>query len=162
MKIYLSVLFLMTSLNLFSAEKIFCSAKKAMQSGMNDMLAEADLNFEITKAGNESRIENVVGHIFVKSPFEENTDSVFSTKDSYMGFFKIESLKANIDYRPKKYKGYAQFLKFDAVHTAGLESGMWGYLAVDVSKKEKSFDGVYVFQAGDHMGATVLLSCEVH
>lgn len=156
MKSALSVLAIALSFNSYALTT--CHSTKAFQVG-SAMQSDVELNFDLTKAGNESEIKNIVGHVFVKSPYEANA-ATYSTEDSYMGFFKIDSIKANNKYRPNKYKGYAQFQKFNAIHTTGLEDGMWGDLVLDVSSTEATFNGAYVFQAGDHMGGTILLSCE--
>jgi hypothetical protein len=77
-----------------------------------------------------------------------------------MGFFKTEVLSANSNYNPRKYIGFAQFNNFDAAHTTGQEDGMYGYIAVDISPNKEEFEAFYVFQAGDHMGGTVLFKCK--
>lgn len=141
------------------ATQAVCHSNKSIQIGTDNLKTDAELKFDLIKNGNKSVISNVNGHVFVKAPFED-IESTFSEEDSYMGFFQIDSLTANSDYHPSKYKGYAQFLKFNAFKTAGREDGMWGYLALDVSTKDNAFKGAYVFQAGDHMGGTVLLDCE--
>ena len=157
MKANLILIFILSS-NLMAAE-VVCKSNNSIQIGAAHMKTEAILNFDLLKNGNKSTLKNVEGHVFVKSPFEDEAAD-FSEEDSYRGYFKIDSLNANPDYRPSKYKGYAQFPKFNAYKTDGREDGMWGYLALDVSSDDSSFKAAYVFQAGDHMGGTVLFDCE--
>ena len=144
----------------FASYNISCTSAKAFQQGTGDMLSEAQLTFQLVPHGNGSVINNINGHIFVKSPLE-NSNPTFSSNDTYMGYFQIPTLSANADYRPNKYEGYAQFKNFNATQTTGEESGMWGYLAIDVTGRSEKLNAVYVFQAGDHMGGTVLLECEI-
>lgn len=156
MKVAMILMALFTA-NLIWATETTCHATNSFQTG-SSMVSEVELRFDLTKKGNESEIKNVVGHVFVKSPFEDGTPH-FSTIDSYMGFFKFDSLVASKDYSPRKYIGYARFDGFNAAETAGLESGMWGYLVLDVNSQDNVVKGAYIFQAGDHMGGTILIEC---
>lgn len=151
-------LILLTSL-LFSipsfADIIYCYSDKAIQeTGPKGMKVNAEINLVVDRS--TKVITSIVGHIFVQSPFTENED--ISTENSYMGFFNMDSLSHNPAYRPNRYKGYTQFKKFDALHTAGLETGMWGTFVMNLNGGEK-FDARYIFQAGDHMGGTVIFTC---
>lgn len=137
-----------------ASEEVRCIGERAVQSGTSNLLADADISFSLDRSKKE--ITNVVGHIFVKSLVEE--DQSISTNNAYMGFFKTDSLSANPDYRAIKYKGWVQFKDLNAEHTAGVESGMWGNLVMDLTKKTE-FSASYIFQAGDHMGGTVLFQC---
>ncbi len=138
----------------FSSE-VTCRAEKAIQPGFENMKADAQLEFKLDRE--TKTITELNGHIFVQNPYAEANEEI-STENSYMGFFKFDSLAHNENYRPNRYKGFTQFKEFDAVHTAGQESGMWGALVLDLSKADK-FEARYIFQAGDHMGGTVLMTC---
>lgn len=137
--------------------KVRCSSERSIQAGFSHIATNAELSFELERKNNKSVITNLLGHIFVQSPFEQSGD--FNTENSYMGFFKTTRLSANGEYNPRKYVGFAQFNDFDAAHTTGLEDGMFGYLALDVDPDKNEFNAFYVFQAGDHMGGTVLFTC---
>jgi hypothetical protein len=158
MKFVAISLVLLMSANSFASTKLKCATVKAFQVGEANMKADVNLTFELSSTEKTHELKNIVGHIFVKSPYESEKEE-YTTEDSYLGFFKIDSLKSNSEYRPNKYKGYAQFREFNATHTAGLEDGMWGYFVLDVSSKDQKVKGAYVFQAGDHMGGTILVNC---
>ncbi|MCY4644312.1 MAG: hypothetical protein OXB88_06795 [Bacteriovoracales bacterium] len=72
-------------------------------------------------------------------------------------FIAVERTE-NPDYRPRKYKGYSQFGDFD-----GTLGDVWGQLVIDsqtkFKAKEKNFKAHYIYQAGDHYGGTLHLSC---
>lgn len=136
------------------AEQIRCRAESAVQHEQT-MKADAEISFELNIE--EKTISKVIGHIFVQGAYVEHDQ--ITVEDSYMGFFQFDSLASNSNYRPYKYKGYTQFKDFDAVHTSGQEDGMWGSFVVDLNSTEKKFDARYIFQAGDHMGGTVLFTC---
>lgn len=157
--VFIAILFTLTS-QAFAATKVTCSSEKTIQAGHDHIDTFAKISFELERSGNNSVITNIVGHIFVKSPYEETNG--FDPENSYMGFFKTDSLTANPDYNPRKYVGYAQFTNFDAAHTTGLEDGMYGYLALNVEGNQKNFEAFYVFQAGDHMGGTVIFNCKAY
>jgi len=139
-----------------ATETVECKAIKAVQYGEANMEANVDLRFELNRNANDSIIQNIRGHVFVKSPYEEG--QVMNEENAYMGYFHMSSLKANSDYNPIKYKDWFQFKDFNAQRTSGLEDGMWGSLVLDLSSDDQ-FNARYIFQAGDHMGATVLLKC---
>ena len=156
-KLIITTLFIFTT-SIMAATKVQCTGTKAFQIGESNMQVDAVLNFELTKNGNQSSIKNFVGHVFIKSPYEG--EDAISTENAYMGFFKSAELLANPTYRPNKYKGFAQFKDVNADHTTGVEDGMWGNFSIDVSSSAKQFYAAYVFQAGDHMGGTVMFTCE--
>jgi len=157
MKVLLISLLMLLAVSAHSATKVTCRSERTIQAGLSRLATDAELSFELEKKGNASVLTKIVGHIFIKGPYDDSV--VFDTENTYMGFFKIDSLTANGDYGPRKYIGYAQFNDFDAAHTVGLEDGMFGYLAVDVTSNKKEFQAFYVFQAGDHMGGTALFNC---
>lgn len=103
------------------------------------------------------------GVIMVTSAYEElQSPEDLNPSNAYIGLFNTKAIPENPDYRPRRYKGYAQFKDFDAEATAGHESGMWGYFLIDRKAalgEDKSFHGVYIFQAGDHMGGTLHFTC---
>ena len=148
----LSILALSQSLY---AESVTCRAEKTIKNGFSDMKTDAELTFDLNRA--TKTISNVLGHIYVQNPYAEAHEEI-STENSYMGFFQITSTTANPNYRPLRYKKFTQFKNFDATHTAGEESGMWGTLVIDLTSTPK-FEARYIFQAGDHMGGTVLFNC---
>lgn len=156
MKSLIATGILLLSLQIQAFETIHCTAIKAVQYGAGNLLANAELNFELERRGNQSEMRNIQGHIFVKSQFEEGTE--INQDNSYMGYFQLNFLKANASYNPIKYKDWFQFKDLNATKTEGVESGMWGSLLLDLSGEDQ-FEARYIFQAGDHMGGTVLLKC---
>lgn len=156
MKSLISVGILVLSMQAQSFEAIHCEAIKAVQYGSANLAANADFNFELERNGNLSVMKNIKGHIFVKSQFEDG--DTINPDNSYMGYFQIQSLMANTNYNPNKYKDWFQFKDFNATSTQGVEDGMWGSLLLDLSSDDY-FDARYIFQAGDHMGGTVILKC---
>lgn len=151
--------FLLLSLLAFShsvfAESITCRADKTIQPGFPSIKTNAEITFDLDRS--TKTISNLVGHVYVQSPYSEAHEEI-NTENSYMGFFKSESISANPNYRPTRYKNYTQFKNVDATHSTGQEDGMWGSLVLDLNNKAP-FDARYIFQAGDHMGGTVLFTC---
>lgn len=137
------------------AESVTCRADKTIQLGFPSIKTSAEITFDLDRS--TKTINKLNGHIFVQSPYYE-ADEEISTENSYMGFFNAEVINANPRYRPIRYKNYTQFKNVDAAHTTGQENGMWGSLVMDLNNKAP-FDARYIFQAGDHMGATVLFTC---
>ena len=118
------------------------------------MNASATLTFTETTYSQGLRVLNDIEGTIKTSP--ETPD------ESYIGNFKIASLTENPKYRPNKYKGYSQFPKLDATDTTGSsEEGMWGQLLLEKDTSKRTFQAHYVFQAGDHMGGTLHLTCSV-
>lgn len=139
-------------------ESVICRSEKAIQeSEANGLKVDAEIMFDLNRTTKE--ITKTIGHIFVQQFFIE--DDPISVENSYMGFFSFLKLSYNPNYRPIRYKGYTQYKDFDALHTAGLESGMWGAFIIDLTKMTDTFDARYIFQAGDHMGGTVLFTCDI-
>ena len=138
------------------AEIVTCFSDKAIQeSEPKGMKVDAQINLVLDRS--TKVISSIVGHIFVQSPFTENED--ISVENSYMGFFNMNTLTHNPNYRPTRYKGFTQFKAFDALHSAGLESGMWGSFIMKLDG-DKKLEARYIFQAGDHMGGTVIFNCQ--
>lgn len=137
------------------AESVTCRADKTIQPGFPSIKTHAEITFDLDRT--TKTISNAIGHIYVQSPYSEAHEEI-STENSYMGFFKAASVSANPNYRPIRYKNYTQFKNFDAAHTTGQEDGMWGSLVLDLNSATP-FDARYIFQAGDHMGGTVLFTC---
>lgn len=155
MKVVLLIAALALSPQVFS-ESVTCRSDKAIQeSEPNGLRVNAEIHFELNRETKE--LTKSIGHIFVQQFYMEDED--ISVENSYMGFFHFDSLTSNPHYRPIRYKGYTQYKDFDALHTAGLESGMWGAFIADLRKNTETFDARYIFQAGDHIGGTVLFTC---
>ncbi|MEA9357281.1 hypothetical protein SHI21_13735 [Bacteriovorax sp. PP10] len=155
MKLLIILAALILATQAFS-EDVICRSQKAIQENEpNGMKVDAEISFTVNKETKE--LTNVIGHIFVQQVFIENEE--IGVNNSYLGFFAFDKLSSNLNYKPARYKGYTQFKEFDAIHTAGLESGMWGAFVIDLTKTTQTFDGRYIFKAGDHMGGTVLFTC---
>lgn len=155
MKLLIILAALTLSTHAFS-EDVTCHSQKAIQENeQNGMVTDAEINFTVNRETKE--LTNVLGHIFVQQVFIENEE--IAVNNSYLGFFTFAKISANPNYKPTRYKDYTQFKEFDAVHTAGLESGMWGAFVIDLTKTSQTFDARYIFKAGDHMGGTVLFTC---
>ena len=131
---------------------VVCTSKVMLQEGGYLYKTDAKLSFELRKDGNNSDITNLKGHVFVKSDPDDKTPFT-ADDDSYRGEFKISKLNANPNYKPLKYKGFAQFQNVDATN-----NDMWGELVVNVSGKNK-LTANYIFKAGDHIGGTAVFSC---
>lgn len=159
MKILITTLLLVFVAVTRASDKVYCSSERTVQFGLHNIATDAELIFDLERNGKQSLILNLVGHIFVKSPYEKNRN--IEVENSYMAFFKFDSLYAYSDYKPHKFIGFAQFNHFNAVHTLGEESGMYGYLAINVTQNINEFEAFYVFKAGDHMGGTTLFTCRV-
>lgn len=158
MKFLIVLLMLGLSTHAF-AENVSCRSDYAIQENEpNGMHVDAILNFTLNRETKD--ITNLIGHIFVQQSFIENED--IGVYNSYMGFFDFDKISYNPNYKPIRYKGYTQFKKFDAIHTAGLESGMWGEFVMDITTPDVPFDARYIFQAGDHMGGVVIFTCRVN
>jgi hypothetical protein len=130
------------------------SGKSLSKNGEGLVPAEASLTFTLTtrRTKNTRIISDIEGYVkAANGPNEELT---------YQGTFDIDSLKERAEYKPNKYKGFSQFLNFDATDTKGsAEDGMWGQFILEKNTSKANFDAHYIFQAGDHMGGTLHLSC---
>jgi len=156
---FLIVLLLLGLSTQVIAENVTCRSEYAIQENEPDgMHVDSLLNFNLNRETKE--LTNLIGHIFVQQSFIENED--ISIYNSYLGFFVFDKISSNPNYKPTRYKGYTQFKKFDSVHTAGLESGMWGEFVMDLTMPDGPFDARYIFQAGDHMGGVVIFNCRTN
>ena len=133
--------------------------------GGNDMgpfTSDSRLSFTIEKsADGTSHSLRGEGVIMVAQAFEKvASPALLNPDNSYIAMFDV-NLKENLAYRPIVYKGYSQFKDFDADQTVGHESGMWGYFLIEKTYlADDNFTGVYVFQAGDHLGGTLFFGCK--
>jgi glycine betaine/choline ABC-type transport system substrate-binding protein len=122
MKLLITIAAIIFSTQVFS-ENVICRAEKYIQENEAiGMKTDANISFTLNKKTKE--LTNIIGHIFVQQVFIENED--IDIYNSYLGFFMFDKVSHNPNYRPIRYKDYTQFKKFDAIHTAGLENGMWG------------------------------------
>lgn len=83
----------------------------------------------------------------------------------YYGVFWGDDLLAEAPYqKAAKYKNHLRFKNFNAIRTAGYESGMWGDFIINQNivggmEPGDTIDAHYVFKAGDHIGGTIDFSC---
>lgn len=155
MKLTIMILSLFTSFTAFAEETVVCKANKTFQTGGEKLPTNSEFIFTLERNGSDSEIKSLKGHLFVSYM----ADETLSMDNSYMGFFKIDNIKANPKYRPRKYIGFIQFKDVNAIHTTGNESGMWGDLVLDIRTPGK-IEARYIFQAGDHMGGTTFFECK--
>lgn len=126
-----------------------CSAT-AFRVGARDKDNNGIIWTRVIREGGKISLEKYMGHLYVGGYY-----GVFNGNDNL-----------ELPYiRPTTYKNHYRFHNFDAVETAGSESGMWGQFilnkAVDTARSTENFstDAHYVFQAGDHMGGTIDYTC---
>lgn len=147
-----------------AATDIHCFAKGNRAGGndagpfMVDVSLRLNIAYDRTAKGH---VVNGGGELKVASPFEElKSPEELNEDNAYIGVFRIVNSPENTNYRPRRYKGFMQFPDFDAAETKGRESGMWGsFLLQRIYKTAPRFQAKYIFQAGDHMGGTVHLTC---
>ena len=156
------VLMLVAGHSAVASEKVivcFSKGKTLSRSGGELLNAAAQLTFvETTDASGARVLKNVEGYARTVGWYVAND----GTSVDYIGNFKIAAITENVKFRPNKYKGYSQFQKFDATDTLNsTEDGMWGQLVVAKNTSRAIFHAHYIFQAGDHMGGTLHLSCKV-
>lgn len=152
-----SALFVFTGIA--SAAQVECYGIRTAQNGGEILKSDIDLSFTIEKKENSTILHDFKGVVAVLAMYEDQ-DAAISEDNSYIGNFDLPRLVSNSKYRPIKYKGHTQFRDVDTNDTAGLESGMWGSLVLDLRNEDaKTFKAYYIFQAGDHMGGTSLLEC---
>ena len=155
MKITVVLLFI-AFLNLCYAATVSCQAsgKSVFQEGGDKLPAEALFLFEESYQGEIRVLSDVIGEF--KTAYDSLDDDYI-----YFGRFQMDAIKENPKYRPIKYKGFSQFKDFDAADTKGsCESGMWGYFLLEKNTNKEKFEAYYIFQAGDHMGGTLKMSCQ--
>lgn len=141
------------------SKKIKCEADgpTLSQSDSELRMAKADLSFNDMKDAEGLRIlKNIRGTVMVTASTKaEFGDGELNRETAdYVEDFSIETLSENPKYKPTRYKGFSQFKDFDA-------SDMWGSFILDKDTNQDSFEAHYIFQAGDHMGGTLHMSCEV-
>lgn len=147
-----------------AATQIHCFAKgdKAGGNDAGPLMVDVSLHLNVSydrtakghviSGGGEMKIASAFEDL--KSPEELNEDN------AYIGIFRVVNTPENTNYRPRRYKGFMQFPYFDAVETKGRESGMWGALLLQrIYKTAPRFQAKYIFEAGDHMGGTLHLTC---
>lgn len=136
---------------------VVCSAEgRSLSNNSWGLLhAKALLSFEDSYDANGVRtLKNFMGTV-VTSP--EGSGDEAST---YVGRFSIYEKKENTAYRPGTYKGFSQFRGVNAADSVGSrEQGMWGEFILAKDTDPTGFPAHYIFQAGDHMGGTLHLSC---
>lgn len=147
-----------SGLSAFAAanDRVQCVAKgKSLSTNTGGLLdAQAILAFTDTVDERGLRVLSDIEARVQASPKDSDT--------IYIGTFNIDSLTENPNYRPRKYRGYSQFRNFDATDTSeSAEPRMWGELLVRKDTSRGVFPAHYIFQAGDHLGGTLHLSCEV-
>lgn len=153
---WLPVLALNVAVFAFGADKsIECHAHGKVVSNNGGGLVNGTANFTFTETSKDGLrvLKNVEGRF-------SSANGVGDTEEDYIGTFKIKSLAENPKYKPRRYVGFSQFPKFDATDTdSSQEPGMWGQLVLEKDTDQATFAAHYIFQAGDHMGGTLHLSC---
>lgn len=132
--------------------------------GYNPMTTNSSLTFRLTGDADGATIRSVRGIVRVAWDYDKDLPPEnLNDENAYVGHFQINSLDTNPNYRPRRYKDYFQFKKFNASRTTGNESGMWGEFVVEKAallRRAKRFLAHYIFQAGDHIGGTLHFTCE--
>ncbi len=78
---------------------------------------------------------------------------------NYTGVFNGD-FKNHEGYRPSVYTNHFKFNEFNAKVTSRHDGGgMWGYLVIKKDNTSDKIDAHYVFQAGDHIGGTIDMTC---
>jgi hypothetical protein len=114
-----------------------------LRTDIQGMSLDGYLEFMVYQKDGVITLGNVLGHIKV---------------DRYYGVFSFEKISNNPKYKPTKYKDYVQFQDFDAIRTSS-QDGMWGQLVINKELKKEGMTAHYIFQASDHMGGTIDLTC---
>ncbi len=156
MKTLLLAAFTFTATSAFAGEKQTVECSKFGRNGQPEY-AKVEIEFDIAKDGRNGlrTIYDLRGEIRASGSEED-----LVSDNAYIGIFDTKSLKENPDYNPVRYKNSSQFQKLNAKETRGAESGMWGSLIVPKNMRG-TFESHYIFQAGDHMGGTIHMSCKV-
>ncbi|MBI2604622.1 MAG: hypothetical protein HYW49_00945 [Deltaproteobacteria bacterium] len=155
-KLILTILGMMLLAPAAGAAAYVCTGNAVSQHGAKGK-AIAGFRFSASAINGRIVISRLTGTVRTVDPAVGG--DLNNLNDVYIGYFKIRTLVNNPDFNPRKYTGYVQFKNVDAVRTAGLESGMWGTLVLDLRSGRQPFSGAYIFQAGDHMGGTIHLRC---
>lgn len=151
----LSCIFMLLSLPAMAGPRLAVSCAKYGRNGQ-PAYAKVSLAFEIAIDGrnDERTIYDLRGEVRAALDKAE----LDSEGGGYIGGFSIPRVSEDPAYKPVKYKNSSKFPGVDAKETRGLESGMWGYLVVPRDVRG-TFESHYIFQAGDHMGGTIHMSC---
>ncbi len=121
--------------------------------------AEGTIQFKYAVDGNKAELLDLVG--FVSTNYDFNVESNGGEKKiaNYTGVFS-GNFKNHEAYRPSVYTNHFKFNDFDAKVTSRHDGGgMWGYLVVKKDNTSDKIDAHYVFQAGDHIGGTIDMTC---
>lgn len=148
MKLYIALLAIVAS-TAFAGEPVRKHVSRwdcKMNSPQKDQ--DARMYFDLVTFDGVMHIENFLGHVW---------------DNGYYGVFNLEKLAHKPFVRkPSKYTNHYRFESVDSVATGGSESGMWGsfYAPYEMETlKRGEFEVHYLYQAGDHRGNTVHLSC---
>ena len=121
--------------------------------------AEGTIQFKYSVDGNKAQLLDLIG--FVSTNYDFNVESNGTEKKiaNYTGVFN-GNFKNHEGYRPNVYNNHFKFNDFDAKVTSRHDGGgMWGYLVVKKDNASDKIDAHYVFQAGDHIGGTIDMTC---
>ncbi len=121
--------------------------------------AEGTIQFKYSVDGNNAELLDLVG--FVSTNYDFNVESNGGEKKiaNYTGVFS-GNFKNHEAYRPTVYTNHFKFNNFDAKVTSRHDGGgMRGYLVVKKDNGSDKIDAHYVFQAGDHIGGTIDMTC---
>ena len=139
--------------NAIAANKtIECSAsgKSLAKNGEGMTKAKGTFTFTESQDGNGKKVlKDIKGKV---ETFDNGDDEVI-----YSGNFNIPSLAENPKYKPVKYKNASQFKDFNDTSASG---DMWGALVLEDHSSSTTFKAHYIFQAGDHEGGTLHMSCK--
>ena len=127
----------------------------SQQWGTTDVWGRVELKIVEESNSEGLRSITVFGHVAADYDSGEQ-GRIDPTTAYYQGTFTAIKLVENPNYKPRRYKGYSQFRDFDASKSM---SGMWGELVIERNTKKEKFQAHYIFQAGDHMGGTLHLTC---
>ena len=162
----LGVLTLSTSAMAASATYICEDKNGTMRQHGEKHPARARLTLSLLSDSEKPGLNMIVdGGIAVEYDFNyEGANEELKFEDyHYQGLFKSLEVSQNLKYKPRKYKKHYQFKDVDSKDSS---TGMWGNLVIPktMNPENKKFapnSGTvhYIFQAGDHMGGTLDLTC---
>lgn len=168
-KLFLFTLLLFTlSLNTQAFDKeagfetVKCVPFKAIQNKINSITVNGEFIFELKRENKKSEIRNFNGEIFILNPYEneDGLDNNLTKDNSFWGNFSIESLTANQSYIPLKYKNHLQFKNIKSFES-NFNLIFGEFLIGPNLNKESEFFSYYIFKAGDHMGGTIIFTCNL-
>lgn len=141
----------------FAAQNIQCTAQgRAMSNNGSMGYTDTVFNFALDEAGGLLQVKKLTGMVKANAWGPE-----MDPDNAYIGRFDTSLITENPNYKPTTYKGSAQFKDLDAVETLGAESGMWGNLILArKANAQGNRMGKYIFQAGDHIGGTIHMTCK--